>query len=327
ASDTSGAQVVDRLVQTIRPAGISAVLEALGKASTSADNEVIKVAGWLPDSRAVERLGALLDEESLREPASAALVRQGDAAIPILIEKLDSEELDVRVHAAQALGSIGTEPCVDALIAASRSDSSVALSALEALGRSTNPKAFDALIELLASPDKTLRRAAVNTLKRFPRENAFARLEGLLADVDPNVRESAIRVIGDLEGPACREAVLAATEDADETVRVAAVEQLASFPSDAAVKVLARALGDKVSNVRAAAARTLAAFADNQSVQALGQALKNDSDPWVRYFAIRSLSENGGASRFSGLLKDLAEQDSAEQVRVAAAEAITGATD
>ena len=81
----------------------------------------------------------------LREASIDALVSQGEPAIPILIEKLKSDDVEIRSSFAAALGSIDSSIATEALISAficSPDRSAV----MDALGGWGSPKAFDALI-------------------------------------------------------------------------------------------------------------------------------------------------------------------------------------
>jgi HEAT repeat protein len=141
-----------------------------------------------------------------------------------------------------------------------------------------------------------------------------------LSEVDPNVRESVVRIIGHLDSTECEVAVVACCDDPNELVRIAALEQLPNFAHAPSVELLTGALTDDVPRVRATAVQTLGKFESDESVRALRSAL-GDADPWTRYFAIRSLS---GVKDVHSLdrFRDIASGDEAEQVRVAAEEAI-----
>ena len=320
SASSSGRQVSELIKRSIRPSAVTALFDELGKADTPAV-DVVRLAGWVPDDAVIRKLILLVEDESLRATALAALVAHGKFALPGLTEKLESDDAEIRSDVARAIGFIGTPESIDVLIAAIHADSSIATSALEALGISESPAAMDAIIELLGSPDQKLRRAAVHTLKRFPPPDFPVRLRSLFSDVDPNVRESATRLADALQAPDYHAAVLAGCEDEAELVRIAALEHLRNLPPDLAVPVLKLALQNAAPKIRTAAVQALAAFEGAESIDALESALR-DSDAWVRYFAIRSLSENGGASRRRELIESLAEGDAAEHVRVAAAEAL-----
>ena len=322
ASEGTPNPLAERVRQIIQPSGVAALLEAIDTDS-KATKSAVCVAGWIKSEEAVPKLVALLDREELRETVLAALVDQGEAAIPALIDNLKSEDEAIRADVARALGSIGGDGGIEALVTALHSDTSIAPAILDALGSSASKQANDALIELLRSPNTAVRRAAVTTLGRFRPAGVKERLFGLLTDDDPNAREATIRVIGGLRTSESNEAVVEACRDENEVVRAAAVEQLASLPPDEAVKLLSASLNDPSSRVRGAAAQTLANFENDAAVRALHSAL-GDSDAWVRYFAIRSLSANVRRPQSVDLLRQMAEADPAEHVRMAAAEAIDG---
>ena len=320
SDSSSGTHVAESISRSIRSGGVSALLAELSKADAPAVASV-RLAGWVLDDAVSQQLIALVDSDSLRETVLAALVCHGKAALPKLIEKLKSGDPSIRSDVARAIGSIGTPESIEALISTLHSEASIAPSVLEALGMSESLAVTDALFELLASPDKTVRRSAVNIINRFPPSDLASRLAGLFSDLDPNVRESAVRLAHDLQTPDSHAAVLARCKDEDELVRIAALEYLRTLPTTQAVPVLSNALGDSSPKVRAAAVQVLGSFEGDESNGALQTAL-HDPDAWVRYFAIRSLTQNGGSAGSRRVLQNLAEGDPAEQVRVAAAEAI-----
>ena len=318
--DSSGNEIARQVHSRILDKGKLALLGALTDSHPSP--KVIRVAGWVDSEDIRQRLGSLVDDERFRKPALDALVAQGERAVDILIDKLQYDDTDLCSAVARALGLIDSSDGTEALASALQSKPRIAPSALEALGRSSSPKACGLLIELLASTDKTVRRAAANAVKHFANVDRSSVVE-LSSDSDPNVREAAIRVLGDSQTPEARTAVTRACSDADEMVRIAAFEQLDSFPQEEAVVLIAGALDDPVPGVRAAAVQALATFEGGRVIDLLNRGLR-DPDAWVRYFAVRSLSAVGGGNETRELIRELSTSDPAEQVRVAAAEAIEG---
>ena len=321
ADGSSGEQILNRFRQTIRDEGTSVLLDAVSLSRGPHTPKVIRVAGWIESDSVREKLVTLIEVESLREAAVKALVRHGEQAVDYFVEKLASEEIEIRKSAAQALGELHSERGTAALIEAVHTDPAIAVTALQAIGRSGSMAAFDSLVDLLATPDKSVRRAAANTLKALSGPEMSSRLCGLVTSVDPNVREAAVRIIGSLRTPDCEAAVIACCEDADELVRIAALEQLPDVEAVEGVATLAaHALNDDAPRARAAAVQALGKFDNDESRSALRKTL-SDPDSWTRYFAIRSLSELKDTPSVEAF-RNMAARDDAEQVRMAAEEAI-----
>jgi HEAT repeat protein len=116
------------------------------------------------------------------------------------------------------------------------------------------------------------------------------------------------------------DAVFGLCRDEDENVRRAAVEHLPYLEDERTPKVLSEALRRDVPIVRAAAAGAMAQIEASDAVPCLVAAL-DDEDPWVRYFAARSLDHHG-APEAASALHGLAQSDKFQQVRIAAFEAL-----
>lgn len=291
-ADGVGGQVVEAVRKAINTEGAQALAAALDTAREKDIPALVRVAGWADDDAVRQGLGRLLERPDFRDLAARALSAHGDTAVSLLIEKLSSEDPGVRAAAARALGESGSSLAVDALI------------------------------EVLSTEDTILRRAAVTALGSIARPETAPRFCSLIENADPKVREALVRIMGTLQAPECESAVLTASADPDDSVRVAAVEQLANFPGEQAFTRLKEALRNGVPQVRAAAARVLGKWDREEAVRALRPAL-SDPDPWTRYFAVRSLAEKNDEESFE-ILRKLSENDEAEQVRVAAAEALAG---
>ena len=103
-------------------------------------------------------------------------------------------------------------------------------------------------------------------------------------------------------------------------MRRAAIEQIAYLDERRAATVLAQALSSDVPTVRAAAAAAMS-HVDGSAVAASLIAALTDEDPWVRYFATRSLARHRSQESAPELYR-LAQSDKFQQVRIAAFEAL-----
>lgn len=276
---------------SIDPDGMAALADALGSADRSNLLPVINIAGWVEDSAVAAQLATFIEDDELGPAAVTSLARHGASAIPYLAEALRSDELAVKRRAARGLAEINSVDATHELIA-SLDDPGTASIAAEALSGSTDPHVAETVIA----------RAS--------------------ASAEPKERAALLRILGKLTAGDRFTPILAACDDDEVNVRIAALEQLPGFDAEAAIDRLIRALREDCPQVRAVAARSLANLPSGRTVDALRSAL-NDSDAWTRYFAVRSLGiQNDIDSRET--IKSMAEEDEAEQVRVAAAEVLSG---
>ncbi|HLM01278.1 MAG TPA: HEAT repeat domain-containing protein [Pyrinomonadaceae bacterium] len=283
--------IVERARKSIDEGGKSNLLKALNNSNETDLKALVRIGGWFDDEQIREKLAELIENENVRDEAARALARQGEAAVDLLIEKLRADDAEVCLTAARALGELKSE------------------------------RAFEPLIDLLETGDAAARQAAVGALKSLAHPETLSRLGDLLADTDSGIREAAIRVVGYFGAKGCEQAVFQCCEDADERVRRAAIEQLPFIEDERAVSTLIRILKQGLPRERETAAKALAQVESEESVAALRAAL-SDADAWVRYFAVRALGVLQDAAASRSLLIELAEKDSAQQVRAAAREVL-----
>lgn len=283
--------IIEQAQKTIDASGKSNLLEALNNSNETDLIALVRLSGWFDDEQIREKLAELLENENVREETAQSLVRQGEAAVDLLIEMLDAEDLDASRTVARVLGQIG------------------------------DARAFEPLVELLKNGDAASRQSVVGALKSLAHPETVPVLCNLLADTDANVREAAVRVVGYFGAKGCEKVIFESCEDTDERVRRAAIEQLPNIEDERAVSTLIRFLKEGSSREREAAAKALAQVKNDESVAALREALL-DADVWTRYFAVRALGVSRDAASRKTLM-EMAEKDAAEQVRAAAREVLS----
>jgi hypothetical protein len=117
----------------------------------------------------------------------------------LLIQNLQSQDIDARRGAARGLGELGDSRAVEPLIhALGDKDPIVKLKAAEGLGSLKDKKGVRALIELLADDDKDMRRVAKWSLKEIGGPQVTKGLVKALVE-DQDVRWEAANALGDLE--------------------------------------------------------------------------------------------------------------------------------
>jgi HEAT repeat protein len=291
------------------------LLDAVHRVSSDRLRGIARVLGWL-EGQAVQRaLTRLLGQSTVRAQVVEALVRYGSGVVDLLVEQLVAEDFDTRQAAAVALGRIGDRRATPALVAALE-DTDLAVPAAGALARIGDARAFNALLALLGHDDGAIRQASIAALNSIGHRDMPQRVLGLLDDANPLVRESAAKIAGYFGYQQCLQRVIDRCSDPSEAVRRAAVEQLPMFDDRRGLDRLVEALASDTPSVRAAAA---AAFTHVDAADAIGPltGALDDRDPWVRYFALRSLGSFRHASAAQAV-RDRLERDPAGQVRLAA---------
>ena len=288
--DEEARAIVDDAREVASTAGLSSLGESLSSANKNDLPALIEFAGWFDDESLREKLVDLLRDSEMRERAASALAMQGADSVEALIDELGSEEQEIREAVATALGRAG------------------------------DSRAVEPLAELLEDGTVADRRAALHALIELGGPEAVQLLESLLASDDPHGRELALRGLGRLGGRDHADAVANSCKDPDERVRLAAIELLPEAIGDAALPEVVDALRSGTPRVRAKAAQSLTRIAGSEAVAALREAL-SDPDAWTRYFAVRGIGELKDTAS-AETLKEMAESDPAEQVRVAARETL-----
>jgi HEAT repeat protein len=143
------------------------------------------------------------------QPIGEALAKYGAKVQPDLIKQLKSgswEEDGPRTAAANALGRIGTDEAVDALVSVLRRESDNDLrdvydAVAESLARCTNPRARSFVSERVTKRDYRFIAGAYGTLKErigsdlilkaLEEEGGFSMASGLINDADPALRNGA----------------------------------------------------------------------------------------------------------------------------------------
>jgi HEAT repeat protein len=315
-----GSYVAELSRARINPSGAQNLLGALEETARGELRPLALVVGWL-EGAAVERaLTRLLGHRDARGEVLEALVRHGSGVTELLIEQLESEDLEIRKAAAVALGRIGDARAAPALIEVLEEDAEMFIAAADALAKIGDPRAFEPLLARVGDTSAAVRQAVIGALNSLGSPEMPVRVLPLLSDADPNVRESAVRIAGYFGYAECTDRLLERCHDEDERVRRAAVEHLPYLEDERAAAALVGALRDGTPKVRAAAAAAMAQSEGREVSAHLTGALA-DEDSWVRYFAARSLGRHE-ATESAAALAALVRDDKSNHVRIAAVEAL-----
>lgn len=315
-----GAAVVEHVQQALGPIGVRNLLDALLGVQPDKLPALARILGWLEGTEVGHALTRLLAQPAVRAEVVEALVRHGPSVVDLLIEQLDAEELETRQAAVVALGRIGSPKAVPSLIALLDEHAELASIAAGALAKIGDRRAFEPLLGMIGHSSAVMRHAAIGALNSLGHPELSARIGALLYAEDALVRESAVRVAGYFGYAAYVHVMAERCYDPDDRVRRAAIEHLPFVDYAGLLSVLGDGLRDQTPAVRVAAARAFAHVEDDQAVPALIGALQ-DQDAWVRYYAVRSLGQHR-AHEAVDALQQLAQADSAAQVRIAALETL-----
>ncbi len=162
-----------------------------------------------------------------RGKAALALGEIGnERAIEALVQALNSTDLHVLPSVMKALATIG-EPSVDALIAALESDNTLLVrSTIDALGRIASPRAAEPLRKVAATRNAVLRDLALQALARIPDEAAIEPLIEQLKAEAWTVRRQAAIALGQANAELAIPALVGALSDPEASVRRAVAASL-----------------------------------------------------------------------------------------------------
>lgn len=310
--------IADLSRQSIQPSGVQHLMAALNEVEPENLRPLALVIGWLRGAAVDRMLVRLLGEPTVRNEVLEALTHHGEGVLDLLIERINSEDVETRRAAVIVLGRLGYRRATAALTTVLGTDDSLRVEAANALARIGDEAALDPLLNMIGNPDGTVRQAVVGALNSIGSAKMPPRIKPLLEDSDPLVRESAAKIAGYFGYENCAELLLQCSSDEDERVRKAAVEHLPYLDDERTSTVLAEILKSDTPRVRAAAAFAMRNVAGS-GVELIA-ALK-DQDPWVRYFAARSLGSLADPNSIPALV-DLVNRDPLNHVRIAALEAL-----
>lgn len=195
-------------------------------------------------------------------------------------------------------------------------DTVLADSGLALLGRSTDARAIDVLLNALRS-QRHPAAVVASHIEHSPQQIAD-RLKGLLGDTDPVVRFWGATLLARYHDASLEFDLAVLTEDADARVRKAAIQTLGVIGADLAADCASRLLSDPQPFVRAHAARALGELERSDRAEQVTRLL-GDTDWWTR-LAAREALESMGAEVWPVLVRCLDHKD--RFVRNGAAEVI-----
>lgn len=137
-------------------------------------DRIERLAEALSSDDASTRAGARMALAALADPASPAR----DQALPVLLQRLEDPDVDLRILAASALGESGNAGAGDPLVGALEDDDpNVAAAAADALGELRYAAALEPLAKAAQADSFWVRAAAVVALGRLEDERVIPALE------------------------------------------------------------------------------------------------------------------------------------------------------
>ncbi|MFO0752714.1 MAG: HEAT repeat domain-containing protein [Thermodesulfovibrionales bacterium] len=253
---------------------------------------------------AEEELLALLESPDIKYRGKSFAVEilgetRSKRATSRLIDFLNDMRRDLRRATAEALGEIGDPEAVGHLLDASQRDvdAHVRRSAIEALGNIRSIEAYKPLADLLSVEkyydivetivEALLKIDAASFIADLPRYNS-------------KVREVAAKTILDVD------TLLGLADDTEKKVRLSAIYGLGRAGSPKAIAKLVNFLGDGDPDIRKTAVVGLgdARFCAAELFDAL-----HDGDPWVRFYAIKSIASSCDPERAVALIGTMFEDE------------------
>lgn len=170
--------------------------------------------------------------------------------------------------------------------------------AVQDLGKSRDPRAFEPLLGVLKDRLPTIRIAALSALGRFRDPRAIESAIALLDDPDSKVRTSASSALKKF-GKAAHAPMLAAYRTGDTGRRFALLSALGTIRTPAISELLIAALDDAHDGIRLEAARVLGVRKDRRAVPRLLEAVAQGGPQ--QSFYIRMLGDIGDPVAFEPL--------------------------
>jgi HEAT repeat protein len=259
------------------------VLDVLLSALSSTDwivrMHAAKGLGRIADPRCIARMMPLLQDKvkAVRVEAAEALARIGQAAVPSLLEALQSREWLVKLHAIEALGKMQSPDTVEPLLFVlfNDPDAAVRTDAVRALGDIGDPRAVDFL--LTALNDLDVRPVAVESLGKIGDRRAVPALVKIVNRSSQPDQSRPLDGCGD-------------RWDQEMIVMGLAVRALGDIGDETAIPALIAALRYTVTRSESSAA--LARFGP-PAIPFLLEIVKKERDENIVYYAKEALSQLG----------------------------------
>ena len=230
---------------------------------------------------------------------------------------LNDEDLDVRIMAADALGTMKAETAIPDLIEALNDENSdVRMMAVDALGTMKAETAIPDLIEALNDENSDVRERAAFVLGTMKAETAIPKLIETLNDENSDVRENTVLALGIMKADAAIPKLIETLHDENSDVLWIMALALRIMNAEIAIPDLIEALNDENSDVRGKAAFALGTMKAETAIPDLIEAL-NDENSDVRGKAADALGTMKAKTAIPKLIETLYDENSDVRGRAA----------
>jgi HEAT repeat protein len=283
------------LVRAEKAKAMPVVLEALGDRMPAVQKTAVRCLLDFPGADATKVFAGKLAglPPDLQVNLSLALMDRGDrAALPAVTALVASDNEPVRVAAITALGKLGNESSLDALLKAAATGGDTAAAAAESLKAIAGKGIDRALVKRLEGADSKTKVLLVQTLGARRAAAALPALEQAAADKDGAVSREAFKALGQAASEDGLPDLVALVEkdpantDAQDALVTAARRM---YDQKGVEAMLLAAVGRTKGDAHSALLNVLGQVGGPGAFAALREALK-DGDEKVRDAAVRALA-------------------------------------
>lgn len=280
---------------------------------------------WLAEEESVADFIPLLGaSREMTTLAIQGLEKLGALSEPGVLAALASGTSELRAQLLPALS--GTAAASAAIIAClDDAQAGVRTLACHALARSQATSAVPRLFDLLNDADLGVVHAAIGAIQSLGSAETQALAFAAAASDNLAERRAGLRIVTYFGYPGTLELSRQALSSNDERLREIALAGLPALDEPGARETLLQSAAHPHARTRAAALRALGHLGSAEGVEEVLIGALSDDDAWVRYYASQSLGRLR-ATRAVPLLVERLE-DSAEQVKMAAVEALAAIPD